>query len=255
MLRNVSIKTRLYFSIGLSLMAMLILAGVGAYSVRQGSKSLQSVYENMVVPISILKEMDGDLKDLRFRMLGYLVDQMPAVGNMNHVKEVKQKTPELWAEYKTRIQANTLDEQTRELVEKIDSQFVTLAPFLDKLEAAYLLEKKQKVTQLLEGEWLDSVNGIDVTRRPAPSNTSGVIGPEAIRSVTCSITRQVAAPTSPTSSTDEASACTSRSIAKGSSTSTSRSRTSPSMPSRPRSCTGGSNTTPFLGPATLPTSN
>ncbi len=157
---SVSIKTRLYFSIGLSLMAMLILAGVGAYSIRQGSKSLQSVYENMVVPIFILKEMDGDLKDLRFRMLGYLVDQMPAVGNMNHVKEVKQKMPVLWAEYKTRIQDNALDEQTRELVEKIDNQFVTLAPFLDKLEAAYREEKKQRVSQLLVGEWLDFRAGL-----------------------------------------------------------------------------------------------
>ncbi|MEK7207458.1 MAG: methyl-accepting chemotaxis protein, partial [Pseudomonadota bacterium] len=154
MLSNLSIKIRLYIGIGLSLMAMLLLAGVDAYSVRQGSKSLQSVYENMVVPFSILKEMDNDLKDVRFRMLGYLLNQMPAVGNMNHVKEVKQKLPELWAEYKTRTRDNAFDDQAREQIDMIDSQLVALAPFLDKLEAAYRLEKKPNVTQLLEGDWL-----------------------------------------------------------------------------------------------------
>ncbi len=154
MLSNLSIKTRLYLGIGLALTAMLILTGVGAYSVRQGSKSLQSVYENMVVPISILKEMDGDLKDLRFRMLGYLVDQMPVTGNVNHVKEVKQKLPELWDEYRRRTGDNAFDDQAREQIDKINSQLAILAPFLDKLEATYRLDRKPDIKQLLEGEWL-----------------------------------------------------------------------------------------------------
>ncbi len=153
MLNKLNIKTRLYLGIGLSLMTMLILTGVGVYSIRQGSKSLQSVYENMVVPISILKEMDGELKDVRFRMAGYLTNQMPAVGSMNHVKEAKQKVPELWAEYRTRTQDNAFDDQARELIDKINSQLAILAPFLDKLEAAYRMDRKQNVMLLLEDEW------------------------------------------------------------------------------------------------------
>ena len=153
MLSNLSIKARLYLGVGLSLLAMLILTGVGAHSIRQGSKSLQSVYENMVMPISILKEIDGELKDVRFRMAGYLTNQMPAVGSMNHVKEAKQKVPELWAEYRTRTQDNAFDDQARELIDKINSQLAILAPFLDKLEAAYRMDRKQNVMLLLEDEW------------------------------------------------------------------------------------------------------
>ncbi|MHB8535522.1 MAG: methyl-accepting chemotaxis protein [Sulfuricaulis sp.] len=160
MLNDFSIKTRLYFGIGLSLLAMLILAGVGTYSVRQGSQSLQTVYENMVVPASLLNDMDSELKEVRFRMAGYLTDQMPAVGSMNQVKEVKQKIPELWAEYQARTRDNVTDDQTRDLIGKIDSQFATLTLFLDKLETAYNLDKKSSVKPLLEDEWPPIYAGI-----------------------------------------------------------------------------------------------
>jgi methyl-accepting chemotaxis protein len=153
MLNNLSIKMRLYIGVGLSLLGMLILTGVDMYSVRQGSKSLQTVHENMVMPISILKDMDGELKDVRFRMAAYLTDQMPAVGSMNHVKEVKKIVPKLWDEYRTRTQNNEINDQARELVDKINGQLVMLNPFLDKLEAAYNQDKKPKITVLLEDEW------------------------------------------------------------------------------------------------------
>ena len=86
MLNGLSIKMRLYINMGLALMVMLILTGVDLYSVRQGSGALESVYEHWVVPTSDLMVVDADLKDLRFRMAAYLVDQMPAVGNVNQLK-------------------------------------------------------------------------------------------------------------------------------------------------------------------------
>jgi X-X-X-Leu-X-X-Gly heptad repeat protein len=153
MFNNLSIKMRLYLGIGMSLMAMIILTGVASYSINQGSKSLKSVYENMVVPTSSLQEMSSRLKETRFRMAAYLVDQMPAVGSMNQVKETKRKIPELWADYIKRTQENVIDDTSRELVSKISNQLAILNPFLDKLEAAYNQDNKEIVTPLLEDEW------------------------------------------------------------------------------------------------------
>lgn len=152
MLKNASIKLRLYLGMGMTLIALLILTAVDIYSVGRGSDALKSVYEHRVVPTSLLTAMDTNLRDLRFRMAGYLVDQMPVVGNINHLNELRLNTPEHWREYK-RISDGKLNDETRELMVKIDGQMAILEPFLDKLEAAYRSDKKAKVLSLLESEW------------------------------------------------------------------------------------------------------
>jgi len=153
MLKNISIKMRLYAGIGLSLVTMLLLAGLTTYSIHQGSKSLQSVYENMVVPTSVLQDMSGQLREMRFRMSAYLVDQMPAVGSMNQVKEVRENVPGLWENYLKRTHDNAVDNQSNELVSKINNQLSILNPFLDKLQDAYSQDNKDLVMTMLEDEW------------------------------------------------------------------------------------------------------
>jgi methyl-accepting chemotaxis protein len=153
MLNNLSIKMRLYINLGLALMVMLVLTGVDLYSVRQGSGALESVYERWVVPTSDLTAVDAALKELRFRMAAYLVDQMPAVGNVNQLNEARMEIPERWKNYKNLTEQDKLTDEARELVGKIDSQIVILGPFLDKLEAAYRSNKKAQVSLMLEDEW------------------------------------------------------------------------------------------------------
>ena len=153
MLNNLSIKMRLYINMGLALMVMLILTGVDLYSVRQGSSALESVYEHWVVPTSDLTAVDADLKDLRFRMAAYLVDQMPAVGNVNQLGEARMQVPERWKKYKALTEQDKLNDEARELIGKIDNQIATLGPFLDKLEAAYRANRKAQVASMLENEW------------------------------------------------------------------------------------------------------
>ncbi len=150
MLNDISIKMRLY--IGMSLV-FVTLIGVNIYSVRQGTSALESVYENSVLPMSQLTAVDANLKDLRFRMAGYLMDQMPAVGNTNQLKEARTRIPERWVEYRGRTERNEFSDETRELIGKIDRQIVILGPFLDKLEAAYGADEKKRIYAMLEDEW------------------------------------------------------------------------------------------------------
>ena len=153
MLNNLSIKNQLYISMGLVFLSLTALTGVDIYSVRQGTRALESVYEHRVVPASLLAAIDDRLKDLRFRMAGYLVDQMPAVGNTNQLNEARVNVPERWKEYKARTQNNELSDEARELIGRIDKQIVILGPFLDKLEAAYGADEKKRIYVMLEDEW------------------------------------------------------------------------------------------------------
>ena len=150
MLNDLSIKMRLY--IGMS-MVFVSLIGVNIYSVRQGTSALESVYEKSVLPMSQLIAVDANLKDLRFRMAGYLMDQMPAVGNTNQLNEARAKIPENWNEYRRRTERNEFSDEARELIGKIDKQILILGPFLDKLEAAYGADEKKRIYAMLEDEW------------------------------------------------------------------------------------------------------
>ena len=149
-MNDLSIKMRLY--IGMSLV-FVSLIGVNIYSVRQGTSALESVYEKSVLPMSQLIAVDANLKDLRFRMAGYLMDQMPAVGNTNQLNEARAKIPENWNEYRRRTERNEFSDEARELIGKIDKQILILGPFLDKLEAAYGADEKKRIYAMLEDEW------------------------------------------------------------------------------------------------------
>jgi len=153
MLNNLSIKKQLYISLGLVFLSLTALTGVDIYSVRQGTRSLESVYEHRVVPTSMLAAIDDSLKDLRFRMAGYLLDQMPAVGNTNQLNESRANVPQHWKEFKARTQDDEITDEARVLIGKIDKQIVILGPFLDKLEAAYVADDKKRIYVMLEDEW------------------------------------------------------------------------------------------------------
>jgi methyl-accepting chemotaxis protein len=148
-----SIRTLLFVNIGTALAMLFVLAGVDLYSVGQGTAALESVYERQVVPASDLRGLDSDLKELRFRMAAYLVDQMPAVGNINDLNESRKDIPDRWKHYKQLAEQDTLGSEARELIGKIDEKISILGPFLDKLEAAYRTNRKPMVSHLLENEW------------------------------------------------------------------------------------------------------
>lgn len=153
MLNDLSIKKQLYVSMGLVFLSLMALTGVDIYSVRQGTSALESVYERRAVPTSLLAAMDDNLKDLRFRMAGYLLDQMPVVGNTNQLNEARAGVPERWKEYKARMQEDEISDEARALIGKIDKQIVILVPFLEKLEKAYGAEDKKRIYVMLEDEW------------------------------------------------------------------------------------------------------
>ena len=159
MFKNITIRSRLYASAALSLLVMLVLGGLAAYSAREACNALASVYEGQVSALLALNEMDGELKEIRFRMAAYAIDQMPAVGNKNHLAEARVKIPVTWEEFKARA-AGAEDGETKALIAKIDKQLPMLPAFFDRLDAAYEADHVELVTPLLENEWPKIHSGI-----------------------------------------------------------------------------------------------
>ncbi|MDD4912389.1 MAG: methyl-accepting chemotaxis protein [Sideroxydans sp.] len=148
-----TLKSKLTISFILAVFASLILTAVDVYSVRKSNSALANVYENQMLPTMALQEIDSSVKEIRFRMAGVLLDQMPTVGSRNHLKEVRGKISTDWSDFKAATANNDFSDEAKAQITKIDKQIVLLPAFLDKLDAAYASDQKSLITPMLEDEW------------------------------------------------------------------------------------------------------
>lgn len=148
-----TLKAKLIFGFLLSVGSSLILTAVDVYSVNKSTYELAFVYENQMQPTSALQEMDSAIKEIRFRMAGVLLDQMPTVGSRNHLKEVRGKIIEDWETFKKSTYNNKFSEDAQKQIDKINKQIALLPAFLDKLNSAYERDQKSLVAPMLEDEW------------------------------------------------------------------------------------------------------
>lgn len=148
-MNKLSIKAQLFGGAILSVIIIFAMAGVNLYASGQSASALAEVYENNVMPLGMLQTMDGHLKEVRFRMAGVLLDQMPIQGSRNNLKEAREKLPQTWLSFK----AKTKDGQGKEHIAKIDKQMEPLLAFLDKLDKAYAAGDKDALGSLLSDDW------------------------------------------------------------------------------------------------------
>lgn len=153
MLNKLSIKVKLFSGTLLAVVIILGLAGMNVYSIREGSSALAEVYERNVQPLTLLQEMDGVLKEVRFRLVAVPLDQMSMKGSRDQLNEARARIPQIWAEFKNKLEIDKLDEQNKEAFEKIDKQIASLDTFLEKLDQIYATNEKEKLMAPLQEEW------------------------------------------------------------------------------------------------------
>lgn len=148
-----TLKSKIIFGFLLAVISTLVLTAVDVYSVNKSNDALAHVYENQMLPATALQEMDSAIKEIRFRMAGVLLDQMPTAGSRNHLKEVRHKIMDDWSHFKQATTGNSFNEDAQTQIAKIDKQIVLLPAFLDQLDSAYTKDQKSLITPMLEDEW------------------------------------------------------------------------------------------------------
>ena len=148
-----SFKGRLYALVGVSVLALGLFAVIAVYSIRDGTDNLSEVYERQVEPAAALHVMEEAFKDVRFRLAGYLLDQLPAVGNTNHLHEARGKIFDNWLRFKQATAGNVFEKHERELIAQIDATLGNVDAMFAKLGQGYQTDDKRLLTQVLEDEW------------------------------------------------------------------------------------------------------
>ncbi|MGC2324508.1 MAG: methyl-accepting chemotaxis protein [Terriglobales bacterium] len=153
MLAKGTLRTKMWTAAALAALALAGLTAVDIYSVRQGIHALATVYEDQVKPVAAIQEMERDLKEVRFRMAGVLLDQMPAVGSSNQLKEAVSDLPKQWAIFQEKTGSNLVTPHAKELAAKIDKNMPLFLAFSEKLANAYSTSDKKALSSLLEDDW------------------------------------------------------------------------------------------------------
>lgn len=148
-----SFKGRLYILVVASALSLGIFAIVAIYSVHDASERLSAVHERQVDPLAALHEMEGALKDVRFRLAGYLLDQLPAVGNRNHLEEAHGVIFESWKRFKDKTANNDFGDLERELIAQIDRHLGNVDEIFERLARGYQQDDRQTLIVILEDEW------------------------------------------------------------------------------------------------------
>jgi methyl-accepting chemotaxis protein len=154
LLNQLSIRAKLY---GATLGAMLVIAvlsGTAWYGNRQASVVLHEIVERNLNPLMALTEVDDLMSEVRFRIAGVILDQMPAPGSRQHAKDVQEKIPKLWAVVSSGIEGPGLTDEEKELMVKLNKSIGELPAFLAKIQRAYeSADDKKELSVILEEEW------------------------------------------------------------------------------------------------------
>lgn len=134
---------------------MLFLLGLNLFNMLRASYSLETVYEAHVVPTFALLEMDRQIKEIRFRLAEHVINQLPAVGNRNQLKEARKEIKQAWDLFKNKNTNRKLQigENEKTLIAAIDENLFKAESLFDRLDGIYSLYEQEGAFFLLEDEW------------------------------------------------------------------------------------------------------
>jgi len=138
---------------GVTLLGMLLLGGMAIYTARTGAENLHAVNAQAVVPRSLLHSVEQKVKEIRFRIAGVALGQLPTVGSANHLKEVQAVLPAEWANFYAIASTPDLPKEEKENLDKINEGMKLLESLMGSLMTAYQNDEIDKVKSILEDDW------------------------------------------------------------------------------------------------------
>jgi methyl-accepting chemotaxis protein len=151
---KLSIRSKIGLLIVFSFISLLLIGAAGWFSVQSSERSASFVYKNNVVPMSLLRSVNENLKEIRYRMAAVSLDQLPFVASNVHLREARVAIERDWIKFQSLVRKDSLADDQKKEMEKVEKTLSEkLPPFLDRLAGAYRDENIKKVMSLLEDEW------------------------------------------------------------------------------------------------------
>ena len=136
----------------------MILGFTNYYAVRNSNQSLSSIYKDRVVPSSILKKFDSEVKEVRFIMSAYALELISWQGALNRTKESEKIIAETFRNYAEIERHFNASEELKNVSQIIKSNSKGLLEFIARLEGEYARDvsnatKRQTIALMIEDDW------------------------------------------------------------------------------------------------------
>ena len=148
-----SLRGLLYVMAVTTLIGMLVLGGMAIYTARSGVAHLETVNTQAVAPLSLLQNVERQVKEVRFRIAGVALGQLPTVGSANHLKEMQAAIPTTWANFYALASTQALPDEEKKRLDSMNQGVKSLEALMAKLLTAYQADDMTTVKSILEDEW------------------------------------------------------------------------------------------------------
>lgn len=148
---QLTIGQKLYFFAALALLTLIALATINLLGSRQANADMKDVVEREVKSLLLTQAIDRDLLEIRFRVAGVVLDQLPSVGAQNHLKEARTTIENNWSKFESANAASSPEEI--ELITKIGDGLKVLPLIFDKIHTLYDTNNNDELKALLEDDW------------------------------------------------------------------------------------------------------
>ncbi len=153
-MNKLSIRSKIGLLIIFSFISLLLIGAAGWLGVQSSERSASFVYRDNVVPMGLLRSVNEDLKEIRYRMAAVSLDQLPFVASNVHLREARVAVDQSWTKFQSLVKKESLSDEQKKQLEKLEKTLSEKLPkFLDRLSDAYHNEDIKKVVSLLENDW------------------------------------------------------------------------------------------------------
>jgi methyl-accepting chemotaxis protein len=150
---HLSMKSRLVLLAGLALFGMGVLAALAIGSNQVNQRAMAMLYEKNIDTLIRLQRVENTLLDVRFRVAGVLLDQLPMPGAQNHLAEARKATAEQWTTLQPVARELFVEGGALEAYRQLEERWALVDGTLDKLNKGYAARDKNALAAVLEDDW------------------------------------------------------------------------------------------------------
>ena len=179
----ITMKGRLAALAGLALLGICVLAALALGSNQLNQRALTKLYDEDIESLVRLQRIENTLLEVRFRAAGVLLDQLPIPGSLNHLREARKSSADLWAELKPRAARLYREGEALDSFRQLEQGWALVDATLAKLEKGYADKDKNLLGAVLEDDWLLMHKGavkplqtlIPITQRSAAESYAATV--------------------------------------------------------------------------------
>ena len=148
---TLTLSKKLYLLAGGALAVLVVLSGVNLSSNREANRDMQDALEHTVLPLIDVQTIDRQLLEIRFRVAGVALSQLPPEGSRNQLKDARQAIEKHWKEFKADNVIHDPEEQ--KLVKELDAGLQILPKLFDRIDTLYQGNDRPGLEAFLADEW------------------------------------------------------------------------------------------------------